>query len=51
VSQASIEELSHKLGLDQGVVPRYFTWLGNFLTGDWGTSIAQGNALARWRPR
>ena len=27
-----------KLGLDRPVVEQYATWLGNFVTGDWGTS-------------
>lgn len=32
-------ELEAELGLDQGLVPRYFDWLGNALTGDLGESI------------
>jgi peptide/nickel transport system permease protein len=51
ISQASLAETAHRLGLDQGIVPRYFTWLGNFLSGDWGVSIAQGNALAPVAPK
>ncbi|OLT42063.1 peptide ABC transporter permease [Saccharomonospora sp. CUA-673] len=42
VSQEAIDNLETQLGLDQGIVPRYFDWLGGFLTGDWGISIAQG---------
>lgn len=45
VSQESINQLSHQLGLDKGIVPRYFDWLGGFLTGDWGISIAQGSNM------
>lgn len=51
LSKDAIDALSHKLGLDQGVVPRYFNWLGDFLSGDWGTSIAQGNALQPVAPK
>jgi peptide/nickel transport system permease protein len=51
ISPASLAETAHRLGLDQGIVPRYFTWLGNFLSGDWGVSIAQGNALAPVAPK
>ncbi|WP_216209450.1 ABC transporter permease [Amycolatopsis aidingensis] len=45
VSPETIAAFAQQLGLDQPLVPRYFDWLGDFLTGDWGLSIAQGNAL------
>ncbi|QFU86301.1 ABC transporter permease [Amycolatopsis sp. YIM 10] len=45
VSREAVDELARQLGLDQGLVPRYFDWLGSFLTGDWGVSIAQGQGL------
>lgn len=32
--------LRKELGLDDNVFARYFRWLGNFLTGDFGTSYA-----------
>jgi peptide/nickel transport system permease protein len=51
ISKVSLAETAHRLGLDQGIVPRYFTWLGHFLSGDWGISIAQGNALAPVAPK
>ncbi len=51
ISKEALASLSHKLGLDQGIVPRYFTWLKDFLSGDWGTSIAQGNALQPVAPK
>jgi peptide/nickel transport system permease protein len=51
LSKDAIDALSHKLGLDQGIVPRYFSWLGDFLSGDWGTSIAQCNALQPVAPK
>ncbi|QDL94038.1 ABC transporter permease (plasmid) [Paroceanicella profunda] len=40
-SEYSVEAhaaLVHKLGLDQPLVTQYLDWLGNFVTGDWGTS-------------
>ncbi|MFD9895000.1 ABC transporter permease [Amycolatopsis sp. NPDC059027] len=51
ISKEALAATAHTLGLDQGIVPRYFTWLGHFLTGDWGISIAQGNALAPVAPK
>jgi peptide/nickel transport system permease protein len=51
ISPEALAATAHQLGLDQGLVPRYFTWLGNFLQGDWGISIAQGNALAPVFPK
>ncbi|MDX3926133.1 MAG: ABC transporter permease [Shinella sp.] len=37
-SQESYDSLQHDLGLDRPVLVQYLTWLGNFVTGDWGTS-------------
>lgn len=51
ISAASLAQTAHQLGLDQNILTRYFTWLGNFLSGDWGISIAQGNALAPVAPK
>lgn len=36
-----------ELGLDRPVVVQYAEWLGRFVTGDWGTSIAQRRAVTR----
>lgn len=36
----NVEKLNRDLGLDQGLVPRYFIWLGNMLQGDFGRSFA-----------
>jgi peptide/nickel transport system permease protein len=44
ISPDSLAKLSQELGLDKGLVPRYFDWLGGFLHGDWGVSVAQGAA-------
>jgi peptide/nickel transport system permease protein len=51
ISPAALAQTAHQMGLDKGVVPRYFSWLGHFLTGDWGISVAQGNALAPVLPK
>ncbi|WP_020670487.1 ABC transporter permease [Amycolatopsis nigrescens] len=45
ISPESVAAIAHQLGVDQPLIPRYFNWLGAFLTGDWGVSIAQGDAL------
>lgn len=36
----NVEKLNRDLGLDQGIVARYFIWLGNMLQGDFGRSFA-----------
>ncbi len=36
----NVEKLNRDLGLDKGLVQQYFIWLGNMLTGDFGTSFA-----------
>ncbi len=38
--KARVAELTTQLNLDESLVTRYFHWLGNLLTGDLGTSIA-----------
>ncbi len=37
-SQASYDQLTHELGLDQPVVAQYGRWLADFVRGNWGTS-------------
>jgi peptide/nickel transport system permease protein len=37
-SAASVAELHAELGLDRPVLVRYLDWLGDFVTGGWGTS-------------
>jgi peptide/nickel transport system permease protein len=39
LDQEAIEILRRQLGLDQPVYVQYFRWLGNFLTGDLGSSF------------
>ncbi|EAR50439.1 peptide/opine/nickel uptake family ABC transporter, permease protein [Oceanicola granulosus HTCC2516] len=36
----NVEKLNRDLGLDRPAVARYFIWLGNMLTGDFGTSFS-----------
>ncbi|ALG89433.1 MULTISPECIES: ABC transporter permease [Actibacterium] len=36
----NVEKLNRELGLDKPAVQRYFIWLGNMLTGDFGQSYA-----------
>lgn len=40
--EAALQSLRAELGLDQPLVLQYLTWLGNFLTGDWGISFSTG---------
>ncbi len=44
-SQQQVEQLDHQLGADEPLVKRYFTWAGNFVRGDWGTSPIQNVAV------
>lgn len=36
----NVEKLNRDLGLDKPLVQRYFTWLGNMLSGDFGRSFS-----------
>ncbi|KQV41758.1 MULTISPECIES: ABC transporter permease [unclassified Rhizobium] len=42
----ALEVLRSQLHLDQPALVRYFQWLGDFLRGDLGTSIATGRPIA-----
>jgi peptide/nickel transport system permease protein len=44
---ATAEVMRHQLGLDRSVAEQYVRWLGRFVTGDWGASIAQHRAVTR----
>ncbi|MQA10472.1 MAG: ABC transporter permease subunit [Pseudonocardiaceae bacterium] len=46
VTEETIRAASASLGLDKPIVVRYFDWLGGFLQGDWGFSVALGQARA-----
>lgn len=41
-SDAALQALRADLGLDQPLPVQYLTWLGSFITGDWGTSYSTG---------
>jgi peptide/nickel transport system permease protein len=40
VGENALEACRLDLGLDQPAAVRYFTWLGDFLTGNWGSSYS-----------
>lgn len=40
ITQADIERLERAFGLDRPIPEQYLSWLGRFLTGDWGYSYA-----------
>src|SRR4051812_44182327 len=40
-----IERVRQALGLDKSGFEQYTTWLGNFLVGDWGTSLASSRPV------
>lgn len=42
---AQLETMREKLGLNQNVIARYFTWLGNLLHGDFGYSLVSGASI------
>jgi peptide/nickel transport system permease protein len=46
VTEESIHDVAVALGLDQPIPVRYWHWLTHFVTGDWGTSVALGQAQA-----
>ena len=42
----TVEAFRQELNLDQPPVQRYFSWLGGFVQGDLGTSLANGRPIA-----
>jgi peptide/nickel transport system permease protein len=38
--QASVDQLNEQLGTDRPLIVQYLDWLGSFVTGDFGTSVA-----------
>ena len=40
VGEQALDDCRRDLGLDEPLVVRYFTWLGDFSQGDWGTSYS-----------
>ena len=47
VTPADLARLEHALGLDQPIPIQYASWLGHFLTGDWGYSLATSQPVLR----
>lgn len=43
----TVAAFRRELGLDQPLYVRYFTWLGNFLHGDMGTSLANKREISQ----
>ncbi len=43
---AQVQEWNAAHGLDGGLVERYLSWLGGFVTGQWGTSLVYGDPIA-----
>ena len=43
----ALANMREKLGLNEPVVWRYLHWLGGFMTGDLGTSLANGQDIAK----
>ncbi len=54
-SPAQLAEYKKQQGLDRAPLPRYVSWVGDFVTGDWGTStrsrrMVRGDVMPRlWR--
>ncbi|MBO0839506.1 MAG: ABC transporter permease [Sciscionella sp.] len=46
ITQATINQTAHDLGLDQPILSRYWHWLTSFVRGDWGYSVAVGQGKA-----
>src|SRR5215467_10312005 len=46
VRPQDIERLRRAMGLDRSLVAQYLSWLGAFVTGDWGYSYADGRPVA-----
>src|SRR5690349_24695851 len=44
---AQLAAQRHALGLDRPLPVQFATWLGRFVRGDWGRSIATGRAVTR----
>ncbi|WP_186763145.1 ABC transporter permease [Lentzea tibetensis] len=50
VTEAQVQQVANELGLNRPVLVRYWDWLTNFVQGDWGTSVALGQARAEVQP-
>src|SRR3954463_4479991 len=45
VRPQDIERLRRAMGLDRPLAAQYLSWLGAFVTGDWGYSYADGRPV------
>ncbi|WP_313349494.1 ABC transporter permease [Paracoccus sp. (in: a-proteobacteria)] len=45
-TEETVAALRRDLGLDQPLVTRYFDWISGILTGDFGTSLANGRPIS-----
>ena len=45
-TEEQVQQVARELGLDRPVIARYWDWLIHFVQGDWGTSVALGQARA-----
>jgi peptide/nickel transport system permease protein len=43
----ALRNLREELGLDRPAIVQYLSWLGDFLRGDWGTSLSTGSPVFR----
>lgn len=50
-SAAAIKAAYHAAGLDKPFISRYFNWLGNFVQGDWGTTVNPGTTPVEVLPK
>ena len=46
ISAADMQRYRHDLGLDRSGAQQYFAWLGNFVRGNWGTSLFSNIAVS-----
>jgi peptide/nickel transport system permease protein len=40
-----VAKVRHQYGLDRPIWEQFFSWLGNFVAGDWGTSVGTGEKV------
>lgn len=49
-AEAAIAAAYERAGLNKPFLTRYFEWLGNFVTGDWGTTVNPGRNPVEVQP-
>jgi peptide/nickel transport system permease protein len=47
ISAADMTRYRHDLGLDRSGPAQYFAWLGNFVRGNWGSSLFSGISVSK----